>query len=117
MKIAMRLRMLAVLLSMLAAVNVAAQETPEAESPEPPDLLSLSSDWWIYFDGPREDIEPRIELFLETTNQQIANLGPQNQEVATSVLEAVRDNFEALLGLRSEAEFAAPELPPEDFGY
>jgi hypothetical protein len=117
MKIALPIRVLAALLSMLATVNLAAQEAGRAEQPTPPDFTQLAGDWWAYFEGPREDIEPRVEDFLAATNEAIADLGPQNQETAVAILETVRSNFSVLFGLLDEAEPAELELPPESLGY
>jgi small-conductance mechanosensitive channel len=110
-------RMLALLLSVLAAVQVSAQEAEQAAPPTPPAFDQMASDWWTYFEGPREEVEPRVESFLDTVNAEIADLGPRRQEAATSTLEAVRDNFDALLTLLDEPEIADLELPAESFGY
>ena len=117
MRIALPPRVLALVLSVLAAVHVAAQETEQAEPPAPPVLDELASDWWSHFQGTREEIEPRVESFLESANAAIADLGPLRQETAATTLEAVRDNFDALLTLLDEPETADLELPPESFGY
>jgi small-conductance mechanosensitive channel len=50
-------------------------------------------------------------------NEEIADLGPLRQETAAATLEAVRDNFDALLTLLDEPEPADLELPEESFGY
>ena len=113
----MPMRALAVLLSVLAAVHVSAQEAEEAAPPTPPEFQELASDWWTYFEGSREVVEPRVESFLASVNEQIADLGPRSQEAATTTLEAVRDNFNALLTLLDEPEPADLDLPEETFGY
>ncbi|NIA27967.1 MAG: hypothetical protein GWP02_07915, partial [Desulfobulbaceae bacterium] len=79
MKIALPTRIIALLLSTLVAVNSPAQETDDSTAPMTPDLTSLQSDWWTYFEGPPETIEPNIDTFLEDVGEQIANLAPQNQ--------------------------------------
>ena len=109
--------MLALLLGMLAAVHVAAQETEQGAPPAPPVFAELASDWWTYFEGTREEVELRADSFLETVNEEIADLGPLRQETAAATLEAVRDNFDALLTLLDEPEPADLELPEESFGY
>ena len=109
--------MLALLLGMLAAVHVAAQETEQDAPPAPPVFAELASDWWTYFEGTREEVELRADSFLETVNEEIADLGPLRQETAAATLEAVRDNFDALLTLLDEPEPADLELPEESFGY
>ena len=117
MKITLPSRVLALLLGMLAAVHVAAQETEQEAPQAPPVFDELASDWWTYFEGGREEIEPRVESFLERVNEGIAGLGPLRQETAAATLEAVRDNFDALLELLDEPEPADLELPAESFGY
>ena len=110
MKIALSTRIVALLLSTLVAVNSPAQESDESAAPITPDLTSLQSDWWTYFEGPRETIEPNIDTFLEDVGAQIASLAPQNQEIAESVMDAVRDNFTAYLALLDYAATAPQTL-------
>ena len=71
MKIALPSRMLALLLGVLAAAHVAAQETEQA-APPPPAFEELASDWWTYFQGSREEVEPRVEAFLRSVSEDIA---------------------------------------------
>ena len=110
MKIALSTRIIALLLSTLVAVNSPAQESDDSAAPITPDLTSLQSDWWTYFEGPRETIEPNIDTFLADVGTQIANLAPQNQEKAQSVLDAVRDNFTAYLALLDDSAIAPQAL-------
>ena len=110
MKIALSTRIVALLLSILVAVNSPAQEADVSAIPITPDLTSLQSDWWTYFEGPREAIEPNIDTFLEAVSAQITSLAPQNQEIAESVLDAVRDNFTAYLALLDDAAIAPQAL-------
>ncbi len=117
MKIAMPSRVLAVLLSLLVAVPVSAQEAEQAAPPTPPAFDELASDWWTYFEGSSEDVEPRVAAFLETVRADIDALSPANQEVALGVLESVENNLSALLNLRVEEETAVQELPAAAIGY
>ncbi len=117
MKIAMPSRMLAVLLSVLAAVQVSAQEAEPPAPPDAPAFDELASDWWTYFEGAREDVEPRVEAFLQRVREDIDGLSPANQEVARGVLESVENNLSALLNLRVEQETAIQELPAAAVGY
>ena len=110
MKIALPTRIIALLLSTLVAVNSPAQETDDSTAPMTPDLTSLQSDWWTYFEGPPETIEPNIDTFLEDVGEQIANLAPQNQEIAESVLDAVGDNFAVYLALLDDTAVASQAL-------
>jgi small-conductance mechanosensitive channel len=117
MRIALPSRMLAVLLSVLAVVPVSAQEAEQAAPLSAPAFDELSGDWWLYFEGMREDVEPRVESFLAGVAEQIPDLGPANQEVARGVLDSVVNNFTALLNLRDAEEAAVQELPAEAIGY
>jgi potassium efflux system protein len=117
MRIAPPSRMLAMLLSVLAAVQVSAQETEQTAPPTAPAFDGLSRDWWLYFEGTREEVEPRVESFLATAAAEIADLGPANQGVAQGVLESVENNLTALLNLRDAEEVAVQELSEVAVGY
>jgi potassium efflux system protein len=106
-----------VLLCTLAAVSSPAQDADVGSQPVAPELNSLPANWWGYFEGTREQVEPRVTVFLGGISVQIADLGPQNQEIAQSILDAVRDNFNALLALRDDAELTLQELPPAAASY
>ncbi len=110
-------RALALLLSVLFAVNGFAQEAEDSTAPPAPDLTELGNTWWTHFEGTQAEVEPRIATFLEVTEAQTADLGPQNQEVALSVLAAVSDNLTALLNLMDDSEPTLQELPPAAAGY
>ena len=117
MKIAQSTQFLAVLLSMLAAVNSPAQDAEDSAAITVPDLSSLQTNWWAFFEGPREEVEPRVGTFLEDVGVQIAELAPQNQEIARSVLDAVRGNLTALLALSEDADLTLQELPAAAVSY
>ncbi|MDJ0906670.1 MAG: mechanosensitive ion channel [Woeseiaceae bacterium] len=117
MKIAMPSRLLALLLSMLVAVPVSAQQAEQPAPPAPPTFDELASDWWTYFEGTREEVEPRVATFLQTVRDDIDGLSPANQEIALGVLESVENNLSALLNLRVEEETEVQELPAAAVGY
>ncbi len=117
MKATLSLRLLAVLLGFVAATNAAAQADAESDVPAAPVFQSLQSDWWSFFEGPRAELEPRVDAYLDDVSVQIADLAPQNQEIAQSVLDAVRDNLTALLALLDDAELSAHELEPAAVSY
>lgn len=117
MKIVPATRFLILILGVLAALNSGAQEVEERSAPAVPEPASLDANWWTYFEGARDDVEPRVAAFLDTANTQIADLAPQNQEVAASVLGAVRNNLSAYLNLMGETEPAVAELPPDAVSY
>ena len=90
---------LLLLLGLVLSASVMAQQPEEAAEPALPDLSSLQNNWWAYFEGPRDEVEPRKDAFLAAAGTQIAELAPQNQAVAQTILDAIRDNFSALLPL------------------
>ena len=117
MKIRRTLRLLALLFCFGATVSVIAQEAEESAVPVAPDLNSLQSDWWSYFAGPRNEVEPRTGSYIEDVGAQIADLSPQNQDAAQSLLDTVADNFSVYMTLLDEADFKSPELAPEAASY
>jgi hypothetical protein len=82
-----------------------------------PDFNSMQSNWWPYFEGAREDVQPRADEFLQLAETQVADLAPQNQEIALSLLDAVRANISAYLTLLDDTEQAPQELPPPAVNY
>ena len=117
MKIAHKKCHLVLLLAVLFAATSFAQQPEESEALVAPDLTALQSNWWAYFEGPRAEVGPRKDAFLQDTGAQISDLAPQNQAVAQSVLEAVRDNFTALLALSEDAELIEQVIAPEAASY
>jgi len=117
MKTARPIYVLALLLSMLFAANSIAQEAEVAAAPAEPELRSLQNDWWDYFEGSKAEVEPRVETFVTDLGAETADLVPQNQEIAQSVLEAVRDNLNALLALLDDTGHTPQHIPPEAISY
>ena len=117
MKIARSTRIVALLLSTLIAVTSPAQDSDNAAAPSTPDLTSLKSDWWTHFEGSRQEVEPRVDVFLAEVGSQIVDLAPQNQEIAASMLVVVRDNFAAYLALLDDSVLAPHTLtaPAENY--
>ncbi len=106
------------LLGILLGGAAMAQEAAMPPTPSaPPDFVTLQQNWWSYFEGAAAEIEPKVGSFLNTVAVQLADLSPQNQASATSVLEAVRDNFEVYLSLLDGGEPAHSELPDPAVSY
>ena len=105
------------LLCMLVASNASAQEAKDSSEPAAPNLASLQANWWSYFEGTREEVEPRISKFIDAANAEIPKLAPQNQDTARSVLQALRDNFSAYLDLLDQTAFTPEELPDPAVNY
>ena len=117
MKIAQSSRLLPLLLGLLFAASALAQEPLASEEPATPDLRSLQTNWWAYFEGSRAEVEPRIKAYLEDTSSQIADLVPQNQLIAQAILDSVSDNFTAYLALLDDTELEPTELEPAAANY
>lgn len=89
----------------------------DSTPPEAPNLASLQTNWWAFFEGSRAEVEPQIDSYLKDTNELIADLQPQNQEFALSTLDALRDNLTVLMTLLDEAEAAPQTLTPAAASY
>ncbi len=111
MKISRKARFLALLLGVMV-LSSHAQEADDTAPPAAPDLQSLESNWWSYFEGPRDDVELRINSFLDDIGEEVARLQVPNEAVGRSVLEAVKDNLGAYHALLAEDELELLELPP-----
>ena len=105
------------LLTALLSFPGPAQEADEAAAPTLPQLPTLETGWWAFFEGTPYEVEPRIAAFLAAIGTQTTQLSPPNQVLAESVLEAVRDNLNAYLELLEEPELTLQELPPAAESY
>jgi len=110
-------RFLALAAFVLFTTGVHAQDAEEIEETPTPDLQALQTGWWSYFEGPREQVEPRIAAIDEMVSAQIAELEVENQEIASSLLATVRDNFVAYLNVLDTTDVAMPGQPPEAISY
>jgi potassium efflux system protein len=105
------------LLTALLSFAGPAQEADETTAPTLPQLGSLDTGWWAFFEGTQDEVEPRIAAFLADIAARSAELSPPNQVLAESMLEAVRDNLNAYLELLEESELTLQELPPAAESY
>ena len=117
MKAARLTRLFALLCGLLIVTAVPGQEGDEQDLPATPTPLSLEQDWWAYFEGAPDEVEPRIEQFLEQLDAQISGLGAQNQEIAPATLQAIRDNLQVYLSLLGAVENQPQEMPPQSATY
>jgi len=112
MKVVRRIPLLALLIvGLLAAVTVPAQEPAGNAADTPPDLASLGQNWWRYFEGTSEEVAPRIEIFLGAIEDGIAGLGPVNQQVAPTIIQAIRDNLEVYVSLLDGPGIEPRQMP------
>ena len=117
MKYSRSTRIVTLLLALIVSLGSLAQEAEDSATPIAPDFDALQTNWWSFFEGRRENVEPRVEEFLGTVETQIADLEVQNQEIARSVLTAARDNIAVYLALLDDTELAPQELPPPAVNY
>ncbi len=117
MKNSLKIRFFAVLLGALFAVGAIAQDTDEKAALEAPDLSSLESGWWSYFEHSGDNAKSRADEFLADVGEQIAALQAPNQAVGQSVLEAVSDNLNAYIALLDERELNPQTLAEPALSY
>ena len=117
MKAARSTFLLTLVFGVLVAASSLAQESEENPALVAPNFASLQQNWWSYFEGSQAGVEPRIQIFLDNVDQQISNLGAQNQETAQSVIEAVRDNLEVYLSLLGDMDLLSEILPEPAASY
>jgi potassium efflux system protein len=101
---------------LLGAVLPGGAHAQEAESDTAPAVLTLSRiepGAWSYFEGTRDQVEPRIAAFLAAAQADVAGLQGANAGIGQSLLGAVRDNLFAYLALLGddELELLTPPQP------
>jgi small-conductance mechanosensitive channel len=116
MKQSFRTRILVVLASGLLAATAHSQEAEKAPPPIP-DLAALQGSGWSYFEGTRAEVEPRVAEFLDKAEAQLSELSAQNEEVASALLQALRDNLSAYVALLEEPAMVPQELEPAPMTY
>ena len=119
MKISLTMRVFSVLLGTAILGGTYAQET-ETDTDTAPAILELSrieAGAWSYFEGPRDEIEPRVSAFLAAAEEDIAGLQPANVEIGQSLLGAVRDNLAAYVALLGDDELELQALPQPLISY
>ena len=112
-------RFIALVVGAMLALSSAAQEPAEQEAPPaPPDLANLQSGWWSYFENlDDEQRAERVATFFGDIDSAIANLGTSDQELALSIVAAIRDNLEAYRALLNEPSEEPKQLPPPEENY
>ena len=102
----------------LLATNFAAsQESEDPTQVQIPELNTLHSTGWAYFDVPAGEIEARAEAFFAQVEEQLAELSPQNEEIAIVLLKSVRDNIAAYAVLLEDPEIASRVLETAPLSY
>ena len=119
MKISLTMRVFSVLLGTAILGGTYAQET-DTDTDTAPAILELSrieAGAWSYFEGPRDEIEPRVSAFLAAAEEDIAGLQAANVEIGQSLLGAVRDNLAAYVALLGDDELELQALPQPLISY
>jgi len=119
MKISLTMRVFSVLLGAAILGGTHAQET-DTDTDTAPAILELSrieAGAWSYFEGPRDEIEPRVSAFLAAAEEDIAGLQAANVEIGQSLLGAVRDNLAAYVALLGDDELELQALPQPQISY
>lgn len=105
------------LLCILAAGNAVSQDAEEPAPVQLPDLNSLHSTGWGYFDVPHAEAAARSEAFFAAIEEQLVDLSPQNEELANSLLRAVRDNISAYIALLEDPDISTKDLDTAHMSY
>jgi potassium efflux system protein len=117
MKISLKKRLLVLSLGAMVALSSYAQDVSEDVAPERPELPSLETTWWSYFERPGDDSQTQADAFLAYIGEQIAELQTPNQAAGQSLLEAISDNLSAYITLSEEPESKAQVLPEPAVNY
>lgn len=117
MKISLTMRVFSVLLGTAILGGTYAQETETDTAPAILELSRIEAGAWSYFEGPRDEIEPRVSAFLAAAEEDIAGLQPANVEIGESLLGAVRDNLAAYVALLGDDELELQALPQPLISY
>ena len=117
MKISLTMRVFSVLLGTAILGGTYAQETETDTAPAILELSRIEAGAWSYFEGPRDEIEPRVSAFLAAAEEDIAGLQPANVEIGQSLLGAVRDNLAAYVALLGDDELELQALPQPLISY
>ena len=94
-----------------------AQEPTGVTEQAAPDLNSLQAGWWSYFDGEREQIEPRAQSFIQMLREQADAVDTPTQILALPMLDALQEDFSAYLNLLDNTDVAMPSVPAADVSY
>jgi small-conductance mechanosensitive channel len=110
-------RFLAGVLGMLLALGSHAQNVAEEPAAQAPELNSLQSTWWSYFEAAVDDAEQRAEAFLAEVAVQVTGLQGANRALGQSILDAASDNISAYQALSNEPELSPQILPEPALSY
>ena len=110
-------RIFVLLAGLLLCVCSFAQDSGDNATPIAPDLASLESNWWVYFEQPGDDGATRLENFIGDVDVRIAELQSPNQAIATSIRDSIGDNLSAYLALLEEPELIPLIVPIAALSY
>ena len=105
----------------LLAASAFAQVTPETAEEttpawQPPDITSLSSDWWQQFDSPSPDtFKERMEQFVTLATTAVGGLSGADLVTGQNLMNDLRGQFKLLLVARQATEPQSFEpIPTQD---
>ena len=110
-------RVIILLIGALLASGSLAQNSDDTATVKVPNLMSLETNWWSFFDQTGEDAGPQIDAFLADVGAQVGTLKASNQELGRSIHNAIQDNISAYRALKNEAELMSQELPDPSLTY
>ena len=110
-------RVFALIAGVLLACSSFAQDAEKATTPKAPDLLSLGTNWWAFFEQTGDDARQRIDEYLADISTQTTNLQAANQPVAMSIHAAIEDNIEVYRAMQNEPELIPRTLPAPQLQY
>lgn len=111
------LRLIILLMGVLIGTGSLAQEADKAAAPKPPDLLSLGTNWWAFFDQTGDGAAERIDAYLADVGTETNRLKASNLAVGQSIHRAIQDNVSAYRALLTEPELVPLELPEPSLVY
>jgi len=117
MKSSLKKRFVVLLLGAMVVLSSQAQDVAEDTAAKRPDLPTLESTWWSYFERPGDDAQTQADAFLAYIGEKIAELQTPNQATGQSLLDAISDNLSAYIAVSEEPELKAQELSEPAVNY
>jgi len=94
-----------------------AQDVSEDVAPQMPELPSLESTWWSYFERSGDDAQTQADEFLAHIGEKNAELKTPNQAAGQALRDAISDNLSAYIALSEEPESKPQALPEPAVNY
>jgi len=95
----------------LTAAQLVPETAPEETIPQP-QLQTLKTGWWGYFDPVAVGAEEKYAAFLEATRADLVKLSPQQRDEAERLLEAVENRLNTYRDLSTREQTSPDKMPP-----